>query len=127
MNLEQIVIENIKRIRREKHISQEKLAEYCGTSASYIGLMETYKNIPKLSTIERIAQAMNVPVLDLFTHPERSQNDDGTSSDKNCFSPEQKEEGEAKEKEHKEKIRNQIKSEILNKMSSNLDDILKLI
>lgn len=127
MNLEQIVIENIKRIRREKHISQEKLAEYCGTSASYIGLMETYKNIPKLSTIERIAQAMNVPVLDLFTLPENSQNDDGTSSDKNCFSLERKEEVEAKEKEHKEKIRNQIKSEILNKMSNNLDDILKLI
>ena len=121
MNLEQIVIENIKRIRREK------LAEYCGTSASYIGLMETYKNIPKLSTIERIAQAMNVPVLDLFTLPENSQNNDGTSSDKNCFSLEQKEEVESKEKEHKEKIRNQIKSEILNKMSSNLDDILKLI
>lgn len=127
MNLEQIVIENIKRIRREKHISQEKLAEYCGTSASYIGLMETYKNIPKLSTIERIAQAMNVPVLDLFTLPENSQNDDGTSSDKNCFSLEQKEAVESKEKEHKEKIRNQIKSEILNKMSNNLDDILKLI
>lgn len=127
MNLEQIVIENIKRIRREKHISQEKLAEYCGTSASYIGLMETYKNIPKLSTIERIAQAMNVPVLELFTHPESSQNDDGTSSDKTCLSPEKKAENESKEKEHKEKIRNQIKSEILNKMSNNLDDILKLI
>ena len=28
--------------------------------------METYKNIPKLSTIERIAEALNVPVLDLF-------------------------------------------------------------
>ena len=108
MNLEQIVIENIKRIRREKHISQEKLAEYCGTSASYIGLMETYKNIPKLSTIERIAQAMNVPVLELFTHPESSQNDDGTSSDKTCLSPEKKAENESKEKEHKEKIRNQI-------------------
>ena len=127
MNLEQIVIENIKKIRREKHISQEKLAEYCGTSASYIGLMETYKNIPKLSTIERIAQAMNVPVLELFTHPESSQNDDGTSSDKTCLSPEKKVENESKEKEHKEKIRNQIKSEILNKMSNNLDDILKLI
>ena len=127
MNLEQIVIENIKKIRREKHISQEKLAEYCGTSASYIGLMETYKNIPKLSTIERIAQAMNVPVLELFTHPEISQNDDGTSSDKTCLSPEKKAENESKEKEHKEKIRNQIKSEILNKMSNNLDDILKLI
>ena len=28
--------------------------------------METYKNIPKLSTIERIAEALDVSVLDLF-------------------------------------------------------------
>ena len=42
------------------------MAEYCGTSASYIGLMETYKNIPKLSTIERIADALNVPVQAIF-------------------------------------------------------------
>ena len=89
--------------------------------------METYKNIPKLSTIERIAQAMNVPVLELFKLPENSQNNDDTSSGKTSLSPENKTESEAKEKEHKEKIRNQIKSEILTKMSSNLDDILKLI
>lgn len=46
MNLEHLVIDNIRRIRKEKGITQEKLAEYCGTSASYIGLMETYKNVP---------------------------------------------------------------------------------
>ena len=55
MSLERTVIDNIKRIRKEKHISQERLAEYCETSVSYIGLMETYRNIPKLSTIERIS------------------------------------------------------------------------
>ena len=66
MYLERLVIDNIKRIRKEKGISQEKLAEACNTATSYIGLMEIYKNVPKLSTIERIANALNVDPLDFF-------------------------------------------------------------
>ena len=68
--LEKTVIDNIRRIRQEKGISQLRLSIFCGTSASYIGLMETYKNIPKLSTIERIAEALNVPVIELFMSSE---------------------------------------------------------
>lgn len=64
--LEKLVIDNIKRIRKEKGISQEKLAEKCETTTSYIGLMEIYKNIPKLSTIERIAKALDVEPQLLF-------------------------------------------------------------
>ena len=66
MYLERLVIDNIKRIRKEKGISQEKLAEACDTATSYIGLMEIYKNVPKLSTIERIAKALDVDPLELF-------------------------------------------------------------
>jgi transcriptional regulator with XRE-family HTH domain len=66
MYLERLVIDNIKRIRKEKGISQEKLAEACNTATSYIGLMEIYKNVPKLSTIERIANALDVDPLEFF-------------------------------------------------------------
>ena len=66
MYLERLVIDNIKRIRKEKGVSQEKLAEACNTATSYIGLMEIYKNVPKLSTIERIAKALDVDPLALF-------------------------------------------------------------
>jgi transcriptional regulator with XRE-family HTH domain len=66
MYLERLVIDNIKRIRKEKGISQEKLAEACNTATSYIGLMEIYKNVPKLSTIERIAKALDVDPLEFF-------------------------------------------------------------
>jgi transcriptional regulator with XRE-family HTH domain len=66
MYLERLVIDNIRRIRKEKGISQEKLAEACNTATSYIGLMEIYKNIPKLSTIERIASALDIDPLILF-------------------------------------------------------------
>jgi transcriptional regulator with XRE-family HTH domain len=66
MYLERLVINNIKRIRKERGISQEKLAEACNTATSYIGLMEIYKNVPKLSTIEKIANALNVDPLIFF-------------------------------------------------------------
>ena len=66
MYLERLVIDNIKRIRKEKGISQEKLAEACNTATSYIGLMEIYRNVPKLSTIERIAEALGVDPLVFF-------------------------------------------------------------
>lgn len=70
MSLEKTVIDNIKRIRKEKGITQEQLAEACGTATSYIGLMETYKNIPKLSTIERIARALDIEPQILFQKDE---------------------------------------------------------
>lgn len=66
MYLERLVIDNIRRIRKEKGISQEKLAEACNTATSYIGLMEIYRNVPKLSTIERIAKALDVDPLIFF-------------------------------------------------------------
>ena len=69
MSLEKLVIDNIKRIRKERGISQEKLAEACNTTTSYIGLMEIYRNVPKLSTIERIADALNIDPLILFQPP----------------------------------------------------------
>lgn len=113
--LEKTVIDNIRRIRQEKGISQLRLSIFSGTSASYIGLMETYKNIPKLSTIERIAEALNVPVLDLFTpNAKIAKEEDDTISAQ-------------KENARKQKIREHLKSEILNRMESNLDEILQLI
>jgi transcriptional regulator with XRE-family HTH domain len=69
MSLEKLVIDNIKRIRKEKKITQEKLAEACNTATSYIGLMEIYRHAPKLSTIEKIAGALEVEPIVLFQPP----------------------------------------------------------
>ncbi|GHV81462.1 hypothetical protein AGMMS49991_00200 [Spirochaetia bacterium] len=71
MDLERLVIDNIRRIRKKKGFSQEKLAEACDTATSYIGLMEIYRNVPKLSTIERIACALDVDPLDFFQRSEQ--------------------------------------------------------
>lgn len=74
MNLEQIVVANIRRIRKERGMTQEKLAELCNTSVSYIGLLEIGRNVPKLSTIEKIADALGVDYVELFISPESQTN-----------------------------------------------------
>jgi transcriptional regulator with XRE-family HTH domain len=66
MDLQRLVVDNIKRVRKEKGLTQEQLAEACNTTTSYIGLMEIYRNIPKLDTIERIAVALDVSPLVFF-------------------------------------------------------------
>lgn len=102
--LEKTVIDNIRKIRKEKGISQIRLAAYCDTSASYIGLMESYKNIPKLSTIEKIAEALNISPIELFKE----------STDLNLN-------GKNIKKENIERI----KIEILNVLNNDLENILK--
>lgn len=113
--MEKTVIDNIRRIRQEKGISQLRLSIFSGTSASYIGLMETYKNIPKLSTIERIAEALNVPVLELFT------------SSENPAEKHKSKKALAEESAKKQKIKKRMKKEILEKIDSSLDSVLELI
>ena len=91
------------------------------SNTSYIGLMETYKNIPKLSTIERIAEALDVPVLELFA-PSENAAANPTETEPSALSK-----NVAKETERRQKSRDHIKTEILTKLSSNLDDVLQMI
>lgn len=57
---------NMKRYRKLRGFSQEKLAEKSGASANYIALIECGKNFPSLSMIEHIAAALEVDEMDLF-------------------------------------------------------------
>ena len=67
MNQLQICLaNNIKRFRKIKKYSQEKLAEKAGASANYIALIECGKSFPSLQMIEHIAKALEIDELDLF-------------------------------------------------------------
>lgn len=59
--------DNLKRIREERGISQERLAERCGISKAQISKMETgvQKN-PHIETIVAIAAALGVSVEELI-------------------------------------------------------------
>ncbi|MCR2049999.1 helix-turn-helix domain-containing protein [Acetatifactor muris] len=57
--------ESIKQIRKEKGLTQKQLGEKLGISQSAIGQFESNKANPKMETIQKIADALNVSLNDL--------------------------------------------------------------
>lgn len=51
---------NVQTIRKQKGISQEKLAEMVGIHRTYLSLVEKGNRNPSLKTIYRIAKALKV-------------------------------------------------------------------
>ena len=54
-------MDNIRYIREGKHISQKQLAAAIGTSQSAIAAYENGQKTPKLETLSRIADALELP------------------------------------------------------------------
>jgi transcriptional regulator with XRE-family HTH domain len=48
-------------------LSQAKLAERVDTSTHYIGMIETKNNFPSPEMLERIAAALEIDTMDLFS------------------------------------------------------------
>ncbi|HEP5351822.1 TPA: helix-turn-helix transcriptional regulator, partial [Streptococcus pyogenes] len=59
----------IQRLREEKKMSQEELANKSGVSRTTISLIETDKSTTvKLSTLQKLAVALDVPIGYFFKH-----------------------------------------------------------
>lgn len=58
--------ENIKKIRKERGLTQKQLGEKLGISQAAIGQFESNKANPKMETIQKIANALNVSLNDLI-------------------------------------------------------------
>ena len=63
--MQNIIGENIKSIRKEKKITQKELAEKCILATITIRQYENGKREPKYETLSKIANALNVSILDL--------------------------------------------------------------
>ena len=59
---EKQIAKNIKKIRLESHMSQERLAELSGLTKGYISKIEKSDTAPPLSTLSKIANALNVDI-----------------------------------------------------------------
>lgn len=59
--------ENIRYYRKQKGFTQEDLAEKAGTAANYIGTIEIGKKFPSPKMIEKIAAALSIDELSLFS------------------------------------------------------------
>ena len=61
----------MRKLRRERNISQEKLADLCTLHRTYISDVELGKRNVSLENISRIACALNVSITELFEEAER--------------------------------------------------------
>jgi transcriptional regulator with XRE-family HTH domain len=66
VDLRQIFVQNLRRLRAETGVSQMKLAELCGTSASYIGAIEIGIRFPSMKLLAKIAEALDVKPYQFF-------------------------------------------------------------
>ena len=57
---------NVQKYRKEKQLSQEKLAELAGVHRTYIGMIERAEKNITLCNMEKIAKALNVEITDLL-------------------------------------------------------------
>ncbi len=61
----------IRKLRRERNISQEKLADLCTLHRTYISDVELGKRNVSLENISKIAVALNISITELFEEMER--------------------------------------------------------
>ena len=71
-NLKKRLGNRIKTLRKAKNITQERLAEIINMDITSLSKIETGRNYPQPETVEKIANALNVKVNDLFTFEELS-------------------------------------------------------
>jgi transcriptional regulator with XRE-family HTH domain len=66
-NIRDVLAKNMKAYRNALGLSQAKLAERVDTSTHYIGMIEVKNNFPSPEMLERIAAALGIDTLDLFS------------------------------------------------------------
>ncbi len=64
-----ILADNMRRLRKLKHLTQEELAYRTGLHPYFIGLIERKTKTPSLTSMEKIARALDVSVAELVSEP----------------------------------------------------------
>lgn len=82
-NYHQAFIENLKTIRKSRQISQALLAEKCNVSNGTIGNIECGITKPSFDLIFQMAEALEIPVSELFKTNENSTKQNITIEQKN--------------------------------------------
>lgn len=68
MDLKEVMAVNLRRIRHDKQMTQEELADRAGLSARYIGSIERADVSASVTVLGQIAAALGIDVADLLRH-----------------------------------------------------------
>jgi len=66
IDIKEIFAENLRKIRREKGLTQEKLAEKANMSLQYLALLEIGRKFPSGEMLERLANALDIETYELL-------------------------------------------------------------
>ena len=75
MNIRKILADNIKEKRRNKGLTQEKLAEKTGMSLQYLAMLELGKKFPSGDMLERLANTLEIETYELLAVAPSSNNE----------------------------------------------------
>lgn len=67
METKQLLGKRVKSLRQDRGLTQERLAERTNLSVNYLSRIERGLENPTLATMLRLAQALKIEPLDLFT------------------------------------------------------------
>lgn len=68
MDAKELLGLKIKEFRKQKKLTQEQLAEVLDLDIGYISKLEVGRNFPTIGTLEKIAQALDVELYELFQY-----------------------------------------------------------
>jgi len=57
----------VRRSRKQRNLTQERLAEMIGVSTTYIGFIEQGQRIPSIKTADKLARVLGIKLSDLFS------------------------------------------------------------
>jgi transcriptional regulator with XRE-family HTH domain len=60
------IIKRIRKMRRDKDLSQEELANMSGIHRNHIGKLERLENSPSIDSLIKIAEALKIKLSKLF-------------------------------------------------------------
>lgn len=72
MNGRALVAWNLRRIRVERGLSQERLAYDSGVDRSYVGGLERQEENPTVDVLDRLAATLEVSISEFFRIPPRN-------------------------------------------------------
>ncbi|QRZ15744.1 helix-turn-helix transcriptional regulator [Paracoccus methylovorus] len=66
MSLRERVARNLRRLRQEKSLSQEELADRADINRNYVGMLEREENAATVDMLEKLAAVLEVDPVELL-------------------------------------------------------------